>query len=316
MSEGNCATPPENRGNRAVIDIGTNSTRLLIFRQDEGGNLVRVNKSVRYTRMGQDVGATGSLHPDAMKRNMDALAEYKAIAADYGVKEYYIFGTSAMRDADNTGQFIDSAKEKLGLDVVVVSGEQEAAYGFIGASQCFEEPILIFDIGGGSTELIYGEGKTLDRMVSLNMGCVRGTEAFIHQDPPTQGELDALKKDVSGKLMDALGAFKGTRPKHLIGIGGTATTLSTIEQGLTVYDSQKVHGSLITRESLGRIINELAAIPLEERRKIAGLEAKRADIIIAGACILEQILAATQEDAFIVCDYDNLEGAAYSAFLE
>ena len=304
----------KSKDNFAVIDIGTNSTRMLIFRNDQG-NLVRVNKSVRYTRMGQDVNRTGCLHPDAQKRNMDALEEYKNIAEDYGVKSFYIFGTSAMRDARNSQEFSDQVKEKLGLDIEVISGETEAELGFMGVSQCFSEKILIFDIGGGSTEFIFGEDNQLKKMISLNLGCVRATEEYLFSDPPTNLELERLNEDIFTELVEKTRNFAPERPYKLIGIGGTATSLSTIKQGLKIYDSEKVHESIITREELEAMIDDLSEKTIAERQCIAGLEAKRADIILAGALILLNILKVTGEKSFIICDYDNLEGAAYRHFV-
>lgn len=300
--------------NLAVIDIGTNTTRMLIFRNEQG-NLVRVNKSVRYTRMGQGVNHTGILHHDAQKRNFDALEEYKNIAENYGVKAFYIFGTSAMRDAENAPEFTAYIKEKLGLDIEVISGEAEAELGFIGVSQCFNERILIFDIGGGSTEFIYGEENQLKKMISLNLGCVRATEEYLFSDPPTFQELERLNEDIFAELVKKTRNFAPSKPYKLIGIGGTATSLSTIRQKLKIYNSEKVHESIITRNELEAMIEELSAKTIQERQIIAGLEAKRADIILAGAVILLNIFKVTGEKSFTVCDYDNLEGAAYQHFV-
>jgi len=311
---GNIIKPEKSKDNFAVIDIGTNSTRMLIFRNDQG-NLIRVNKSVRYTRMGQDVNRTGQLHPDAQKRNMDALEEYKNIAKDYHVKSFYVFGTSAMRDAKNTQEFTGQVKEKLGLDIEVISGETEAELGFMGVSQCFNEKILIFDIGGGSTEFILGEDNQLKKMISLNLGCVRATEEYLFSDPPTFQELERLNEDIYAELVRKIRNFVPERPYKLIGIGGTATSLSTIKQGLKIYDSEKVHESTIARSELEVMIDNLSEKTIAERQSIAGLEAKRADIILAGALILLNILKVTGETSFIVCDYDNLEGAAYRHFM-
>lgn len=301
--------------NFAVIDIGTNSTRMLIFRSDEG-NLVRVNKSVRYTRMGQDVNRTGQLHPDAQKRNLEALEEFKNITKDYDVKEIYIFGTSAMRDAENTSEFTDQVKEKLGLDIEVISGEDEARFGFIGVSQCFDEKIFIFDVGGGSTEFIFGENNQLEKMISLNLGCVRATEEYLFSDPPTFQELERLNEDIYAELVKKIRNLVPSRPYKLIGIGGTATSLSTIRQGLSIYDSEKVHKSTVTRDELEYMIDDLSKKTIDERKIITGLEPKRADIILAGALIILNILKVTGEKNFIVCDYDNLEGAAYQRFIK
>lgn len=306
--------PEQSKDNFAVIDIGTNSTRMLIFRTDQE-NLVRVNKSVRYTRMGQDVDRTGKLHPDAQKRNLEALEEYQNIAEDYDVKEFYVFGTSAMRDAENTQEFLTMVKEKLGLDIKVISGENEAELGFIGVSQSFNEKLLVFDIGGGSTEFISGENNQLEKMISINLGCVRATEKYLFSDPPTVQELERLNEDIYAELVEKVRNFIPQRPYKLIGIGGTATSLSTIQQGLKIYNSEKVHKSIITRDELEAIIKNLSFKTITERQNIAGLEAKRADIILAGALILLNIFKVTGEKSFTVSDYDNLEGAAYRHFV-
>lgn len=312
----NQQAPQKKKPNRMVVDIGTNSTRMLIFRLDKKGRFLRVNKSVRYTRMGQGVDQTKRLHEDAIKRNLEALEEFKSIGEDYGVVDYYIFGTSAMRDAENTQEFVDLVKEKLDLEVVVVSGDKEAEYGFFGVSQTFDDAVLIFDIGGGSTELIYGEGDELRNIFSLNLGCVRSTEKYIRNDPPTATEIAELKGAALSFLKDQAATILPQQPFTLVGIGGTATTISTIKQGLQIYDSERVHKSQVTLTELQDILRELEALSLEERSTIAGLEAKRADVIIAGGIILEAILEFTGRDAFTVCDYDNLEGAAYEVFLK
>lgn len=301
--------------NRAVIDIGTNSTRMLVFREDRKGQLFRVNKSVRYTRMGQGVNQTGKLHPDAIKRNLEALEEFKGIASDYDVAEMRVFGTSALRDAEDSDVFVKLAKENLGIDVEIISGNEEAELGFLGVSQCFNERILIFDIGGGSTELICGEGNDLKKMMSLNIGCVRSTEMYIQNDPPTADELAEMNKAVTQQLKAALSGYEGFKPYTLVGIGGTATTISTIQQKLKIYNSEKVHQSRITKTDLEKILEDLSSKTVEERSAIVGLEAKRADIIIAGASILNAILECSGESGFTVCDFDNLEGAAYRYFL-
>ncbi|MGL4606059.1 MAG: Ppx/GppA phosphatase family protein [Eubacteriaceae bacterium] len=297
-----------------VIDIGTNSTRMLIFRMDKN-KLIRVNKSVRYTRMGQQVNQTGELHLDAMKRNLEALEEYKNIGNDYEVNSFYVFGTSAMRDAKNSDEFVALVKEKLGFEIEIVTGEEEARFGFLGVSQCFDKEVLIFDIGGGSTELIYGIENKLEGMISLNIGCVRSTELHLYSDPPSYQEIERLSEDTYAELLRKTRDFIPNKPYTLIGIGGTATSLSTIKQGLKIYNSEKVHGSEVTRKELEKIIDALGRKKLKERQKIVGLEAKRADIILAGAIILLNILKITKEDRFKVCDYDNLEGAAYDRFV-
>lgn len=298
----------------AVIDIGTNSTRMLVFR-NENGKLIRVNKSVRYTRMGQGVNQTGRLHPDAEKRNLEALEEFKHIAQDYRVQDFYLFGTSAMRDAENTGDYVAAVKEKLGFDIEVISGEDEAELGFVGVSQCFDEKILIFDIGGGSTEFIFGENNEIKKMMSINLGCVRCTEEYLFSDPPTGQELERLNEKIFTEFEKKVKDLLPSKPYKLIGIGGTATSLSTIKQELKTYNSERVHKSTITRDELEAMIVDLSGKTIKERQNIVGLEAKRADIILAGALLLLNIFKITGETIFTVCDYDNLEGAAYRRFV-
>ena len=303
----------------AVIDIGTNSTRMLIYRRHKDGTLLRINKSVKNTRMGQDVNKTRKLHKDAITRNLAALQDYIEMGKEYHVVDYYIFGTSAMRDATNTDTFIKKAKETLNLNVFVVSGTTEAEFGFLGVSQCFKEPLLIFDIGGGSTELIDGYAHKINKMYSMNIGCVRMTEQFIHHDPPLTQELDQLNQFIDQEITNAFEAMNLKIPfdhKRLVGIGGTATSVSTIVQQLEGYDSEKVHLSAISKSELEEIFEKLITLPLEKRKTIVGLEEKRADIIIAGICILLKILERTQATEYTVCDYDNLEGAAFTRHLE
>lgn len=298
----------------AVIDIGSNSTRLLVFKTD-GQKLIRVNKSVRYTRMGQGVGKEKYLHPDAQKRNMEALEAYQTIAADYDVKDFYLFGTSAMREAKNTDAYLQQVKERLGFDIEVISGEEEAALGFIGVSQCFEERIVVFDIGGGSTEFIYGENNQIRSMLSVDLGCVQCTEAYLLQDPPSDQECEDMTQAIDEILKNTTKGFFPTETYRLIGIGGTATTLSAIQQELKIYDSELIHKSQITRDELVALIGQLASKTIEERQSIVSLEAKRADIILAGAMLLLNILKQTGKNEFTICDYDNLEGAAYRHFM-
>ena len=302
--------------NYAVIDFGSNSIRMLIFRRGKKGSLFQVNRSLRYTRLGQNVGKSGMICEDAMARNLEAATEFAGIAEDYDVKEIYAYGTSALRDAANAAQFLALIREKTGIDIDILSGVEEAQYGFIGVSQCFKGSVLVFDIGGGSTEMIYGKTEITD-MISLNLGCVRSTEEYFAQDPPTEEEMKALFEQACSQIESALAGFhfNEEEPFKLVGIGGTVTSLATIDQGLMIYDSSKVHNSVITVKELDGIISDLASKNLEERQTIPGLEAKRADIILAGAIIVKAVLKAAGRDFFTVCDYDNMEGAAYTRFL-
>lgn len=297
---------------RAVIDIGTNSMRLLIYRFDAAGTLQRTGKWVQYTRMGEDVDRTGRLADRAIERNLQALRDFVAQAMAGGVARPAItaFATSAVRDAENAADFCDAALRETGVKVQVIDGETEAAYGFAGVSQCFDSRILICDIGGGSTELILGANSQIETARSLNMGCVRATEKWLKADPPSREALDAVEGAMAAMLSEALSAYDLLAPYQLVGIGGTATTLTAIKQQLAAYDRDAVHLSRLTAADIEALQKKLAAMPLAARKKVAGLAPSRADIILAGTAILKAVMKACHRDALVICDNDNLEGAA------
>ena len=297
---------------QAVIDIGTNSMRLLIYWFDAAGALQRTGKWVQYTRMGEGVDRTGRLADGAIARNLKALRDFAAQAAAQGVALPAIaaFATSAVRDAENGADFCDAALRETGVNVQVIDGETEAAYGFAGVSQCFDGRILICDIGGGSTELILGVNSQIETARSLNMGCVRATEKWLKADPPGRGAMDAVEEAMAAMLSEALPAYDLSAPCQLVGIGGTATTLTAIRQRLVDYDRDAVHLSRLTVADVEVLQAKLAAVPLAARKKIAGLAPSRADIILAGTAILKAVMKACDQDTLVICDNDNLEGAA------
>lgn len=292
----------------AVVDIGTNSMRLMVYEFTPAFH--RIGKWVTVTRMGEDVDKTGVLSEAAMTRNLKALADFKEKAIAYGATQIRAFGTSAMRDAQNGEVFVMAARIKTGVPIQIISGEQEAAYGFAGVSHCFDGPVLICDIGGGSTEIISGEGDTITAANSLNMGCVRGTETFVTADPPTADMLAAIEKWADEKIAVVYDQYDVADDTTLVGIGGTATTLSTIHQALDTYDSDKVHLSRFTYDDLVAMKDKLSALPLEERKQVTGLSPDRADIILAGVMILIAIMKRFGKKEITICDHDNLEGAA------
>jgi exopolyphosphatase/guanosine-5'-triphosphate,3'-diphosphate pyrophosphatase len=297
---------------RAVIDIGTNSMRLLIYRFDAAGALQRTGKWVQYTRMGEGVDRTGRLGAGAIARNLKALRDFVARATAQGVALPAIaaFATSAVRDAENGADFCDAARRETGVNVRVIDGETEAAYGFAGVSQCFEGRIFICDIGGGSTELILGADSRIETAKSLNMGCVRATEKWLSADPPSRAALEAVEAATAAMLSEALPAYDLAAPYQLVGIGGTATTLTAIKQRLADYDRDAVHLSRLTAADVEALQAKLAAMPLAARKKVAGLAPGRADIILAGTAILKAVMKACRQEALVICDNDNLEGAA------
>lgn len=299
-----------------VIDIGSNSIRMMLF--DYNGKpqpFANVKKYLRTTRLGHGVDASGNLAASSVARSIDALVELKGIADAEGASEIYAFGTSAMRDAGNASALTAPVLEKTGIAIDIVDGDTEAKYGFYGVSSCFSGNILIADIGGGSTELICGSSATgIAWDKSLNIGAVRDTEKFIREDPPQEASIESLEAHVREQVSILLEAHALPQDTTLVGIGGTITTCSAIHQHMTVYDEAKVHMSTLSADNVADMQNELAARDLEGRKKIAGLQPRRADIIVAGVGILKSVMDATGAKQITVCGRDNMEGAAILHF--
>ncbi|WP_193708448.1 Ppx/GppA phosphatase family protein [Alkalibaculum sporogenes] len=294
----------------SIIDIGTNSTRLLVA-SVEDKKIVNREKYLISTRLGQGVDSNKLINKETLEKNIDALREFKEISESYGVVDYIIFGTSALRDAKNSNDFVRLAQEKLQLSVNIIEGRLEAEYAFLGVRQVFQnQDIVIMDIGGGSTEVVYASKGKIINSNSLNIGAVRLTERFIKNDPPLDEELEKMRIYINKMLRDNLTST--TEEFELIGIGGTATTISAIKQSLRKYEPEKIQGSTVLRSELDRIEGELTTLSDSKRKEIIGLNPQRSDIISAGAIILESILDYYEKDLFIVSDYDNLEGALFN----
>lgn len=293
-----------------VIDIGSNSIRMMLFEWGADG-FQNVEKFLRTTRLGKGVDASGRLSEASISRSFEALAELTAIAKKEGAAEVYAFATSAMRDAKNADALTGPAKEKLGLDIDIVDGDTEAKYGFCGVSTCFSGPVVIADIGGGSTEIICGsqsQGIVWDK--SLNVGAVRETDKYVNSDPPSPDAVAQIEGEVREQVQALLTAHGKPSGAVLAGIGGTITTLSSIAQHLEVYEPEKIHMSRLTYKTVCGIQEDLCRKTNAGRRQIVGMDPKRADIIVAGTTILKAVMAALNQPAVTVCGHDNLEGSA------
>jgi exopolyphosphatase / guanosine-5'-triphosphate,3'-diphosphate pyrophosphatase len=285
-----------------VVDIGTNSTRLLVAEVD-GGTLTELDRRTTVTRLGEGLEASGRLSDAATGRVADALAEYREVLDDLGAKRVVAVATSAMRDAENGPAFRDYLKEKYGVDARTISGDEEARLTFLGATagRNDDRETVVIDIGGGSTEYVVGEaGHDPSFHVSTQMGSVRHTERFLHSDPPTGDELQALAEDVRRTVPDV-------RPEHAIAVAGTATSLAAID------GADEVHGYRLGLATCERIAARLAAMPVEERRKVEGLHPDRAPTIVAGAVILTESIRALGLKHVEVSDRDILHGAVLTA---
>jgi exopolyphosphatase / guanosine-5'-triphosphate,3'-diphosphate pyrophosphatase len=284
--------------NIAGVDVGTNSVLLTIGRRDPSGRLEVLRDSSVITRLGQGLGRRGALEQQAMARTLTALEEAGAAIAAAGATARAV-GTSALRRADNGAQFLEEAQRALGLPLEVLSGEEEARLGFLGATSELpgvdvQRSPMIVDPGGGSTEV--ADGSSL--RVSLEIGAVRLTEAFLASDPPRVEELEALRRHVRAVVSQ----LQPLEDRLVIGVGGTATTLAAIDLGLKEYRGDRVHGHQIGRETMVSLRRRLAALPLAERVEIPCLPPGRADIAVAGAMILEALLERLGVESMVVSD--------------
>ncbi|WP_296646218.1 Ppx/GppA phosphatase family protein [Romboutsia sp. 13368] len=292
-----------------TIDIGTNSMRLLIADYIDG-NLVNRKKYVNTTRIGQGVDEQGYISEDAIERNIDALVEFSRICKEKGCKTVYCMGTSALRDSKNKDVFIKLAKEKTDIDVEIISGEKESHLGFMGVLEGLDEveDILVVDIGGGSTEFIIGNEDGIRFSKSENVGALRMTEKFLNQDPINEDEFKDMSNFIYDEVKNTLECVKNHKVKKIVGIGGTITSLSAMNQALEVYSMEKIHNSKISLNEIELILQNLKKMTLSDKKSLKGLQPKRADIITAGVEILYTIMKNIEIDEITVSEYDNLEG--------
>ncbi|MBV8940444.1 MAG: Ppx/GppA family phosphatase [Solirubrobacterales bacterium] len=298
----------------AIIDIGSNSTRLLIADVEDDRVENELDRRSEVTRLGAGVDVNGRLREDAMERVYAVLNEYEEATEDNDVEKKIAVLTSAVRDAKNGEEFAHTVQEHYGFEPHVLSGDDEAGLTFLGATSGRDPEdharTLVVDIGGGSTELVVGSGREASFHVSTQAGVVRQTERYIDSDPPSADELDELATDVREIISGAVNAEARRAVQHGIGVAGTATSLAAIAQRLDPYDPEKVHGYLLSRAEAERILGELAAIPLAQRRRVPGLHPDRAPTIIAGVIILREVMELFGLSEIEISEHDILRGAA------
>jgi exopolyphosphatase / guanosine-5'-triphosphate,3'-diphosphate pyrophosphatase len=303
----------------AVVDIGTNSTRLLVAEVDDG-SLTELQRESIVTRLGEGVDATGRLGDEPQARVFAALDGYAEAIERHGATARVVVMTSAVRDAANGAAFADTVRERYGLQGRTLSGDDEARLSYLGATTARDpdDPsgLLVIDIGGGSTEMIVGARGTVEFHVSTQVGVVRHTERHLHSDPPTAAELAALAADARPALEAAVPAEIRERPDAAVAVAGTATSCASIDLELDPYDPARVEGHTITRARLEELRDRLAALPLAERRRVTGLDPNRAPTIVAGTVILLEVLGAFGLDAFEASERDILWGVALESTSE
>ncbi|MDE3133150.1 MAG: Ppx/GppA family phosphatase [Acidobacteriota bacterium] len=299
----------------AVVDVGTNTTRLYIAEVADGHVTAELTRVSRVTRLGAGVDASGRLAEDALKREYAVLDEYQRTIQAAAPARAVAVMTSAVRDAANGGGFADNVAARFGFDVHVISGDEEAQLTYRGATDgTAPDPdgarTLVFDIGGGSTELVLGHGESVDFHVSTQTGVVRQADRHIRSDPPSVSELAAVAEDVREVLAAAVPLDRRARPGRALGVAGTPTSLAAIAQELEPYDPARVHGYKLSAAERDRIYRRLAALPLAARKQVRGLHPDRAIAILPGIVILTAIMRLFGLAEIEVSEHDILRGAA------
>lgn len=296
--------------NVAAIDCGTNSTRLLVADADARA----IEREMTITRLGQGVDASGRLAPEAIERVLAVLREYRTHLDRHGVERVRMAATSAARDASNRDELFDAAEEILGVRPELLSGQEEGVLSFRGATVGLDPadgPFLVVDIGGGSTEFIAGTTEP-DGVLSVDVGCVRVTEKFLHSDPPDAGELSDAMTVIRQHLDDVVREVPTSiEARRLIGLAGTVTTMAAVELGIP-YDHDRVHHFVLTKAAAEDVFRTLATERLSQRIHNPGLERERADVIVGGALVLVTILRYFDFDECLVSVSDILDGLVLS----
>jgi exopolyphosphatase / guanosine-5'-triphosphate,3'-diphosphate pyrophosphatase len=295
----------------ATIDVGTNTVLLLVAEQ-RGGALAPVLERAEITRLGRGVDATGRLDPAAIRETVRVLAEYARSARDLGARVVACVATSAARDAANGEEFFAASRAAAGLVPEVIAGDEEARLVFTSAWRDFGGaggPLAVLDVGGGSTELSFGEGAVPSGRASLQVGAVRLTERHVRGDPPSAMEVARVR----AAACEAVRPFAslGVRGGRLVGVAGTVTTLAAVAQELPAYDADRVHGSSLSLAEVEALAARLAPMTVRERAALPGMEPKRADVILAGALVVAEALRTTGFDGLTVSDRGVRWGLLY-----
>ncbi|WP_298571318.1 Ppx/GppA phosphatase family protein [Streptomyces luteogriseus] len=307
----------------AAVDCGTNSIRLLVADADPAtGELVDLDRRMTIVRLGQGVDRTGRLAPEALERTFAACREYAAIIKEHGAERLRFVATSASRDAENRDEFVRGVLDILGVEPEVISGDQEAAFSFTGATKelaggdHLPKPYLVVDIGGGSTEFVVGDDR-VGAARSVDIGCVRLTERHLVRDgvvsdPPTEAQIAAMRADIEAALDLAEQTVPLREARTLVGLAGSVTTVSAIAQELPEYDSEAIHHSRVSHERVREITEWLLRSTHAERAAVPSMHPGRVDVIGAGALVLLSIMERIGAQEVVVSEHDILDGIAWS----
>ena len=297
----------------AAIDCGTNSIRLLIA-DIAGGNFKEVLRTMEIVRLGQGVDQNKAFHPDAIDRTLKAVELFRDQIASKGVEKIRFCATSATRDASNRNLFIDGVRDILGIEVEVIPGEEEAELSFIGATKELRQsdaPFLVVDIGGGSTEFVFGSEK-VDFAKSVNIGCVRMSERHLNTQPPSMAQIAQAIVDIDIAITQAAAVVPITTAKTLVAVAGTATTVAAAALELTDYDRHLIHLSRISSDKVHKVAASFQSMKKDQIASLGFMHPGRVDVITAGSLVLSRIMAATGATEFVASESDILDGMAWS----
>jgi len=294
----------------ASIDIGTN-TILLHIAEVEGEKLKPLFEMETIVRLGEGLQKNRVILPEAMKRGLKTLSHYLRRCQAMRAEKIFAVGTSVLREAKNSEDFLSLVKEKLNLPIEIISGEEEAQLSFLAVARDlkeFNKPVLVVDVGGGSTEFILGKGEWIEQWVSLPVGSVRFTEKFLHSDPVQEKEWERMEREIRKLLADIP---RSRKPFSLVAVGGTATTLASVEQGLKEFEVEKIHHFILTKEALRKQLLLYRSKTLDERKKIPGLPPNRADVVLTGGAILYMAMESLNCPSFLVSCHGIRYGLLY-----
>ncbi len=303
----------------AAVDCGTNSIRLLVADLDPGAaTLTDVDRRMTIVRLGQDVDRTRRLAPEALARTFAACDDYAAAVRATGAERLRFVATSASRDVENRDEFVAGVRDRLGVDPEVVTGDEEAALSFTGATRelvgsGLAEPFLVTDIGGGSTELVLGTpGAAPTAARSVDVGCVRMTERHLHDDPPTAAQVAAARADVAAAVRLAAETVPLADACTLVGLAGSVTTVAAMAMDLPAYDRDCIHHARIPSADVHRVADRLLAMTRAERAALPFMHPGRVDVIGAGALVLAVLMEHVPVDDVVVSEHDILDGICWS----
>ena len=300
---------------KAIIDIGSNSIKFFVGELAADRTIKTVLDTNDIARLGEGLDSTGVISPEAMERNVASVAAFAKQAKELGADRIVSVGTMALRKASNSAEFVEKVKKTCGIEVQIIPGEEEARLSYLailsGLPLEKDADLVVFDTGGGSTEFIYGKGTQMVKRFSVNLGAVRITENYLKADPVSPADVQAAIAQIDKEFKEA--GVNG-KPAQLVGMGGTVTSMGAVKHKMVKYDPSVIQGSRLTKKDIEEQIEEYSKRTVEQRKELPGLQPKRADVILAGACILKVITDRLGADGLTISDRGLRHGLAFDLF--